>query len=574
MDLLNAKNFSGKVLDHLGLVADKIDELKLVQRIDEKLPLHGACKVTMGERVAAMILNGLGFVDTRLYMFPEFLKNAPVSRLFGREIDAGFFNDDSLGRCLDAISDYGVTKLFTELSFKIGVEKKLLAKSAHFDTSTLQLWGEYEDSSLSDGKPSEGEAGTCEMTGSTGDSTEQSVTEVKHPIPMRGYSKSHRHDLKQMVINLATTGRAAFPIWMESHSGNASDKKILPDAALRMREFCRQLSGAPDFLYVGDAAMYDNILKHSAGIKWLSRVPENILQAKKLISRSDTELKWNILSDGYACHIEKSNHSGVDQRWLLVFSEQAFKKEIATLNRNISKEHAEYEKKFWHIGNEVFSCQQDAQVSINKISKKMKYHQPKTKILEVRKHEKSGRPQKDEKPVLKGYRVECTLEKDEEKIAVARSKKGRFILATNELDEKKLSDFDMLPEYKAQSGTESGFKFIKDDTFELDSVFLKTPSRISALMMIMALCLMVYGVSQHDLRQSLKIHGKTLPDQKRKPTDKPSMKWIYYLFRGAHELTANMGGISKQIVINVNELMEEIIGYFGERARAIYFNTA
>jgi len=432
-DSLTAGNFSAKVLDHLGLVADKIDELKLVKRIDEKLPLHGATKVTMGERVAAMILNGLGFVDTRLYMFPEFLENAPVNRLFGREIDAASFNDDSLGRCLDAISNYGVTKLFTELSFAIGTEKKLLEKSAHFDTST----------------------------------------------------------------------------------------------ALRMKEFCSQLSGSPEFLYVGDAAMYDNILKHSVDMKWLSRVPENISQAKKLISRPDAELKWETLPDGYACHIERINHGGVDQRWLLVFSEQAFKKETATLDRNIAKEYAEFEKKFWHLGNEIFSCQHDAQVAINKISKKMKYHQPKTKILEVHKHEKAGRPPKDEKPVLKGYRVECTLEKDEEKIAVSRSKKGRFILATNELDEEKLSDFDMLPEYKAQSGTESGFKFIKDDTFELDSIFLKTPSRISALMMIMTLCLMVYGVSQHDLRQSLKTHGKTLPDQKRKPTDRPSMKWIW-----------------------------------------------
>ena len=68
----------------------------------------------MGERVAAMILNGLGFIDTRLYMFPEFLENLPVNRLFGREIDANFFNDDALGRCLDEIATYGSTKLFTE----------------------------------------------------------------------------------------------------------------------------------------------------------------------------------------------------------------------------------------------------------------------------------------------------------------------------------------------------------------------------------------------------------------------------------------------------------------------------
>jgi hypothetical protein len=75
--------------------------LGLIAMIDERLPLNrnSGAKVTFGERVAAMIYNGLGFIDTRLYMFPEFL----------------------------------------------GVTKGLLGKSAHFDTSTLQLYGEYPD---------------------------------------------------------------------------------------------------------------------------------------------------------------------------------------------------------------------------------------------------------------------------------------------------------------------------------------------------------------------------------------------------------------------------------------------
>jgi transposase len=41
------------------------------------------------------------------------------------------------------------------------------------------------------------------------------------------------------------------------------------------------------------------------------------------------------------------------------------------------------------------------------------------------------------------------------------------------LNLKRLSDKDFITGYKKQSGVESGFKFIKDDTFEVDSVFLK-----------------------------------------------------------------------------------------------------
>ena len=68
------------------------------------------------------------------------------------------------------------------------------------------------------------------------------------------------------------------------------------------------------------------------------------------------------------------------------------------------------------------------------------------------------------------------------------------------MDETILSNEEILSEYKGQSGTERGFKFIKDDTFQVDSVFLKTPERIDALMMVMTLCLMVYGVADSKVK--------------------------------------------------------------------------
>jgi len=144
---LSEENISGKVLDHLGLVAATIHKLDLIKKIDKRLPIspEKGAKVSMGERVAAMLLNGLGFIDDRLYLFPAFLKNKPIKQLIGRDIPASAFNDDALGRCLDEIADYGVTPLFTEIAFEIGHEHGLLGKSAHFDTSTLSVYGEYQE---------------------------------------------------------------------------------------------------------------------------------------------------------------------------------------------------------------------------------------------------------------------------------------------------------------------------------------------------------------------------------------------------------------------------------------------
>ena len=49
-----------------------------------------------------------------------------------------------------------------------------------------------------------------------------------------------------------------------------------------------------------------------------------------------------------------------------------------------------------------------------------------------------GRPKKDDSAIVK-YRLETKLEKDEEKISTSLQKKGKFIIATNELDDRLLS---------------------------------------------------------------------------------------------------------------------------------------
>ncbi|CDN09860.1 hypothetical protein RintRC_0808 [Richelia intracellularis] len=49
---------------------------------------------------------------------------------------------------------------------------------------------------------------------------------------------------------------------------------------------------------------------------------------------------------------------------------------------------------------------------------------------------------------------------------------GRFILATNVLDADKLSNEDVLREYKAEQSTERGFRFLKYPLFFTSTVFL------------------------------------------------------------------------------------------------------
>ncbi len=105
------------------------------------------------------------------------------------------------------------------------------------------------------------------------------------------------------------------------------------------------------------------------------------------------------------------------------------------------------------------------------VTKKLKYHQISWTVKAAEKHSRAGRPKKDVQPSVVGYQIEGVLFEDKARIAKLTSQKGRFILSSNELDAGKLSDEAFLPTYKDQIKTEQGFKFIKNDAFEVDSIF-------------------------------------------------------------------------------------------------------
>ena len=561
--MLKETEVHGQVLDHLGLVASVIHRLKLVEKIDARLKvsMDKGAKVTMGQRLAALILNGLGFIDDRLYMFPEFLKNKPIERLLGKGLAAEDFNDDALGRFLDAVSNYGVTPLFSEIALDIGIAEGLLGRSAHFDTTSINVFGEYaeEEASLQPDVAL----------------SERGSPQTEPPFRLaHGHSKDHRPDLKQMVLSLATTGAAAFPVWMESHSGNASDKKVLHAGAAKMHDFCKQLKNATVFLYVGDSAFYERCVKEDAPFIWLSRVPERLNDAKKHLDLLDEQCAWIRLDNGYQYTLLKdATYGAVAQRWVMIHSEKAAAREHITLKKHIKKESEAYTKALWHLGNQSFQCKHDAESAGMDAGKGLKYHTVVWTISPIEKHEKRGRPKKDARLVTQGFSISGTLQENTGAIELIKRRKGRFILASNEMNEGALSNADFLSEYKNQYKTEHGFAFIKGDIFEVASVFLKKQSRIEALMMVMTLCLMVYSFAQHYLRQALTEAQETIPNPLGKPTDKPSMKWVFRMFHGVQVWVIPQSSGVQALVVNLTPVLRKIIRYFGPGAEGIYASS-
>ncbi len=52
------------------------------------------------------------------------------------------------------------------------------------------------------------------------------------------------------------------------------------------------------------------------------------------------------------------------------------------------------------------------------------------------------------------------------------------------------------------------------------------------MVMIMGLALRVYSIAERKLRESLKKAGETIPDQKGKPTQKPTIRRVFQVFEG------------------------------------------
>ena len=71
---------------HLGLVAAIVKKFNISGRIDKLIPkTSNNQKISHADGILAMIYQGLGFGDGRLYFAKEFLSNKPLEKLFGKE---------------------------------------------------------------------------------------------------------------------------------------------------------------------------------------------------------------------------------------------------------------------------------------------------------------------------------------------------------------------------------------------------------------------------------------------------------------------------------------------------------
>ena len=509
-------------IDHLGIVAGIIDSIGIVEIINELIGVEKDEKVNAGQVVKAMIINGLGFVSKPLYMFPEYFETIACEHLIGAGVKPEYLNDDKLGRVMDKMFKKGLSTIFFIIAVKAAKKFGVSLSTSHLDSSSMHVHGKY-NTSLQE---------VIFESQKIGDNQELEEMTAKLPKEITityGYSRDHRPDLKQFIIEMICSGDGDMPIFLKLASGNQVDSSCFGQIAV---EYQKQLE--VNSLIVADSALYtESNLKMMSELSWLCRVPVSIKTAKSLISTIPESEFIDSTIPGYKLVSKTENYAGIEQRWLVVQSQERRESDLRKLTQKITKAESKAVLDLKKLSQERFACEADAIKALSKLSTQFKYHQiNESKVTPAKSNKKDSLNEIS-------YQILATVCQDESKINTELLSAGRFIIATNVLDSQELSDDSMLREYKAQQSCERGFGFLKDPLFFADSIFLKSPERIESMGMIMGLCLLVYTLAQRQIRNALKESKSTIKNQLGKATNSPTLRWIFQCFQCIHLITLN-----------------------------------
>src|SRR5574344_56863 len=472
---------SFKNISHLGLVSGTARFLKIIEFIDARIPKnYNNQKLFHGEIFVCMIVNALSFTTRPMYLSSKFFKTMDLDHLLGKKIECEWLNDDAIGRSLDALFEYGISELYMQMAAEAFNMAGIKYRIGHLDSTSIHYHGNsYEEPAYF--------------------TIDNKLTETPI-VAALGYSRDAHPELKQVMLQMISDTVSGSPLFMKPQDGNTNDTKGFNPAL----ELVSSMKGALALDYlVADAAMYS---------------ASNLLDAQKYDVKIITR---------------------APQKWLVVHSVQADNRAIKTIDNRVKKELEKQTAELRKLSKQEFNCEPDAIACLAKFQKKLKLIKVSNFcIREEKKFSTVGRHKKGEQLDISKYYIDAELEKNQEIIDIEKQECGCFVIATNDVV-KEWEMSELLYIYKDQQKVERGFRFLKSPRFFADSLFIKTPHRIEALLMIMVSSLLVYSLSEYMLRKNLKAASAYVPSQTKKPTNNPTMSWIYDLFMNIGSIQIN-----------------------------------
>src|SRR5207253_7776444 len=184
---------------HLPLVLGVLRRLEVATIIDRLIPPHPAHVLSCGRGVEALglaILDG----DHALYKVGSRLEERGLVSLLQPGLTRASLHDYRLGHILDALFAAKLNGVFGAVALKALEVSAIPTPWLHQDTTTLALYGAYEDEPKAPGAPR----------------------------PAYGHSKDGRNDLKQGLLSLGVNGDGGLPLRMGVRDGHTSDSVETP----------------------------------------------------------------------------------------------------------------------------------------------------------------------------------------------------------------------------------------------------------------------------------------------------------------------------------------------------------
>ena len=352
-----------------------------------------------------------------------------------------------------------------------------------------------------------------------------------------GYSRDLHPELNQVISVMLCEEQTQLPIFQKAFSGNTSDHKSFNKVVLESWELLKEQFADLKYL-VGDSALCtseiaNNIAKQ--GIKFVTRVPDNNLIAKECFALAKGAEFAQIEpieqngSQGMWCKNGKIGEQEV--KLLLVNNENLRPAKETTITKHANKELAELEKKLKKLETKPCKCQKDAEKQVNEIQSKLKFCTLNDITYEeVTGYPKRGKPAKDAEKVTLAVKVHAHPAINEDKLKEQIESSIRYVIATNDVN-REWTMKELLNIYKKQSVVERGWRFMKCHKLMVDSLFLRKPSRITALTWIMTLALLIYTASEFLLRQKMQENKIKIPalTHKRGEERPTMMRFLQYL---------------------------------------------
>ena len=493
---------------HLPILKAYADQLGLVSLINHYVPTEMG--VDAGTVVLAMVLDTLSG-RSPLYRLEECFAQQDTELLLGKAVPPQALNDDTAGRVLDRLYDFGTMRLFTACAVRATTRFGLERRYVHFDTTSRSVWGEYHFAETQD-------------------------------LPFQvtyGYSKDKRPDLKQFVLSTLCVDRAV-PIWGKPEDGNASDKTLNTTLLSEIAALLAQYGVQPGaYIYIADAALVtEDNLAALGDTLFITRLPATYSECGRVIAEAVARNQWEEV--GVLAQTPPTQHRpgtcykvaekvvtlyGKPYRAVVVHSSHHDQRRQKRLEREVQASSTTLAATMRATAKQEYFCRADAEAAAEQLrALQSAYHRVEV-VIEERPQYGPGRPSPKHPRVIKAlrYSLQVTLHERAEVVARKRQEAGCFVLLTNVPTAGEMAHRagEVLRAYKEQHGVEQNFAFLKDPII-VNSLFLKKPERIEALGLVLLLALLLWRLVERTLRVHVETTGNPLMGWDKKATQKPT----------------------------------------------------